>query len=210
MIELSEDSKVEFAQEASKIAQSLNQYAGYTEFEQAVLRFQRIVEQTLSTSSFDEQGYFDLANGIVEKLRNRTDDKDVVILLVNLSRVDSDVARIYQEKGLNILVAQAVAESPDYFTTPFNRVMIFDYLYNHYYWRAQVVLAEEGVDALLYFLATQLKGQYAKKEEILTSLLSSFMSVYFSKDKAALEKIASHFGNIKSVEKKALRLLSQL
>jgi len=144
MIELAEDARGEFEEEASKIVQSLHQYADYPGFEQAVSYFQRFIKQTLATSSFDEQEYFDFAEEVAEKLNSRIDDKEAVVLLVDLSRIDSDVARIYQEEGLNIVVAHAIAESPDYFTTPFNSVMVFDYLYNHYYWRAQRTLAEEG------------------------------------------------------------------
>ena len=210
MIELDEDSKIEFEEEAGRIAQSLNRYIDKPDFERVASCFQNFLQRALASSSFDEQEYLEFAEDVVENLVNITDDKDVVILLVNLSRLDSGVARIYQEKNLNIVVSQAIADSPDYFITPFNRVMVFEYLYNYYYCRAQGVLTEEGVDTLLNFLTTELNGRSSNKEEILTSLLSSFMSIYFTKDKAALVKIINRFRNISPIENKALKLISRL
>jgi len=209
MIKLSEESRVEFEKEANIIAQSLAQCVDRFKLEQAISFFQHFMHQALVTSSFEEEEYLSFANSVTEELKNKVYDKEAVTLLVNLSRIDSDVLSIYGKNGLNLVVAQAITELPDYFTTPFNSVMIFDYLYSHYYWQAQEVFRGQGLEAFLNFLTASLKEQAIKGEEIVTSILSSFMSIHFKDDKGALERIITSFGHIKSIEKKALKFLSQ-
>lgn len=209
MIELSEESQAEFKKETAIIAQSLSQCADRFNLEEEISFFQSFVHQALTSSSFEEEDYLGFATNVIKKLKGKTSDKEATILLVNLSRLDSEVSSVYNENELNPVVAQAIAESPDYFTTPFNRVMVFDYLYSHYYWRAQEIFREGGISQLLDFLTTTLKEQAVKGEEIITSILSSFMSIYFKDDKVALEEIILRFGYIKTVEKKGLRLLSR-
>lgn len=210
MTNLSEESTAELKKEADEIVQSLNRCAGYVDLEQAISFFQRFVYQTLATSSFEEEEYLSFAKKLIEGLKEKTHDKEIMKLLVNMSRINGDVSSVYGENGLNLAVAQTIAQSPDYFTTPFNSVMIFDYLYSHYYWRAQEIFRTEGFDSFLEFLAASLENEAPKSEEILISLLSSFMSIHFNNDKSLLQRILARFGHIKPIEKKAHRLLSQV
>lgn len=79
-----------------------------------------------------------------------------------------------------------------------------------YYWQAQEVFRRQGLEPFLNFLTSSLNEQVVKGEEIVASILSSFMSIHFKNDEGALERMLISFGYIKSVEKKSLKFLSQL
>lgn len=131
MIELVEESLAEFEKETDIIEQSLAQCAARFKLEQAISFFHHFRQQVLITSSFEEEDYLSFANKVIEQLSDNLYDKEAVTLLANLSRIDSDVSFIYSKNKLNLVVTQAIAKSPRYFTTPFNSVMIFDYLYSY-------------------------------------------------------------------------------
>lgn len=210
LVELSQNSKSEFEKEVNEIAHSLHECADQFALEEAEEFFRHFVDKTLRNSSFEEDEYLNFARDLVQKLKNEINNERVIKLLINLSRIDGDLSSIYSEAGVNLAVAHAIRQSPDYFTTPFNEVMIFDYLYSHYYWKAQDVFRIDGFNALTNYLRIEVMGKTTKSEEILTSILSSFMSVHLKNNKSALKEILNLFGDIKPIEKKALRLLSLL
>lgn len=207
MIELTEETRVEFSKEAAIIYRSLKRCVQYNNIEQSASFFKQFVRQTLAISSFKEEEYLNFAAWVIEELKHKTSDKNVVVLLANLSRINSDVSSIYKDEGINTIITQAIVEAPDYYSTPFNNIMVFDYLYSYYYWRTQEINKQADIEQVLNFLAAILVEQPVKGEEIIASIISSFMSIYYKSDKITLNAILDKFGYIKPVEKKALRLL---
>lgn len=99
----------------------------------------------------DNEKYISIVRIALVALKKHMDSDVVCKLILDFSRISSSIRAVYEEMGLFERLMGFVFKV-DYFGTEYNQVLLQDYKYSAYYYKAINVLKRDGFDTFVKFL----------------------------------------------------------
>jgi len=167
----------EFSSEIQRLSRSLNLCNYNKNIDAFDLKLKEFEKKSLNQTFFDQEEYLNLADTIIDAVKNQIDDLNTLQVCLDLSRLHCGVFRLYESKGIVSKMIPFVANIPFEYTES-NRDSIKDYLYSFYYWKVIQSLDKDNDDDAIISLFKNNKFLNSKegssvRETVLRSVISN-------------------------------------